>query len=333
MASKDYYGILGISRGASDKDIKDAFRKLARKYHPDVNPGNKTAEDKFKEINQAYEVLSDSQKRKKYDQFGEHWEHADQFKQSGRDGASGANFDFSQFNFSGGQGSSQFTNAAGMDNLFENLFGGMHNRRAQPRRGQDIEHQVEITLEEALSGASRLLNLQTEDPCNTCNGTGRVQKNTCTVCRGSGVIPRVRQLEVKIPAGVRVGSRIRIAGQGAPGQGGSAGNLYLLINIRTHAGFERHDDDLLTDVPLPLTVAVLGGKIEVPTLNGKLELKIPPETQNGRIFRLSGQGMPHLGKESRGDLLAKMTVVLPLNLNSEEKELFSRLRKLRDEQR
>ncbi|MCL2281040.1 MAG: J domain-containing protein [Dehalococcoidia bacterium] len=331
MAGKDYYSILGINRGASDKEIKDAFRKLARKYHPDVNPGNKTAEDKFKEINQAYEVLSDAQKRKDYNQFGENWEHAEQFKQYNRRGASGAGFDYNQFNFSGGQGESQFTNAAGMDNLFENLFGGMRSRRAQPQRGQDIEHSIEITLEEAFNGSSRLLNLQTEDPCKTCNGTGQAQKSICPACQGVGAVSRMRQLDVKIPAGVKTGSRVRIAGQGEPGHSGPAGNLYLLISVRAHANFERQDDDLLTTVLLPLTVAMLGGKVEVPTLNSKLELKVPPETQNGRIFRLIGQGMPHLGKESRGDLLAKISVVLPLNLSVEEKGLFSRLRDLRAE--
>ena len=332
MASKDYYAVLGISRGASEKDIKDAFRKLARKYHPDVNPGNKTAEEKFKEINQAYEVLSDAQKRKDYDQFGEHWEHAEQFKQSRGAGTSGARFDFNQFNFGGGQGKVKFTNAAGMDNLFENLFGGAHNRRAQSRRGQDIEHPVEITLEEAFNGASRLLNLQAEEACPACSGIGQIQKGICPTCHGSGVLPRMRQLEVKIPAGVKVGSRVRIAGQGAPGYDKSAGDLYLLINISAHSSFERHEDDLVTNVSLPLTVAMLGGTVEVPTINGKLELTVPPETQNGRTFRLRGQGMPHLGKESRGDLLAKMNVVLPLKLSNEEKNLFARLRDLRAEQ-
>ncbi|MCL1885164.1 MAG: J domain-containing protein [Dehalococcoidia bacterium] len=331
MAGKDYYNTLGVSRGASEKDIKDAFRKLARKYHPDVNPGNKASEEKFKEINQAYEVLSDAQKRKKYDQFGENWEYAEQFKQQSGQGTSGAGFDFSQFNFGGGQGHTQFTSTDGMDNLFANLFGGARSRRAQPRRGQDIEHPVEITLEEAFGGTNRLLNLQTDDICITCSGTGRVNKSICQACQGSGAILRMRQLEVKIPTGVKTGSRVRIAGQGASGHGGPAGDLYLLISIRAHGSFERHEDDLLTTVALPLSVAMLGGEIEVPTLSGKLELKIPPETQNGRTFRLTGQGMPHLGKGNRGDLLAKMNVVLPLNLSSEERELFSRLRRLRAE--
>jgi DnaJ-class molecular chaperone len=306
MASKDYYNILGIARGATDKDIKAAYRKLARKYHPDVNPGNKAAEDKFKEINQAYEVLSDADKRKKYDQFGEGWEHAGQFTQTGAQGQPGAGFDFSQFNFGGG-GASYTAGGAGMDSIFEELFSGARGRRAHPQRGQDIEHPVEITLEQAFAGTSLRLNLQTAETS------------------------AMRQLEVKIPAGVKTGSRVRVAGKGAPGRGGASGDLYLLISVLPNATFERQDDDLITTVTVPLTAAALGGKVEVPTLKGKLELKIPAETQNGRIFRLAGQGMPRLGKEGRGDLLVRISVVLPQKLSAEEKELFTRLRELRGE--
>jgi molecular chaperone DnaJ len=311
MAAKDYYTVLGINRDATDKDIKAAYRKLARKYHPDVNPGNKAAEEKFKEINQAYEVISDAEKRKKYDQFGEGWEHAGQFSQSGQGG--GATF--------GG--------AEGMDSIFEQMFTGTR-RRAQPRRGQDIEHALDISLEEAFSGTSRLLNLQSEDTCPTCGGTGRVQKAVCATCRGSGTVARVRQLEVKIPAGVKTGSRVRVAGQGGPGHGGPAGDLFLIITVLPHPSIERADDDLLTTVPVPLMIAILGGSVEVPTLKGKLELKVPAETQNGRTFRLAGQGMPHLGKTGRGDLLVKINVVLPLKLSEEEKELFTKLKSLRE---
>jgi len=330
MATKDYYSILGLSRSASDKDIKQAYRKLARKYHPDVNPGNKAAEEKFKEINQAYEVLSDAEKRKKYDQFGEGWEHAEQFSQTGRRGQPGAGFDFSQFNFGGAGGATFTAGGAGMDSIFEELFTGSRGRRPQPRRGQDIEHPVEISLEEAFSGTSRILSLQSEEPCPTCSGTGRTQNAVCATCRGAGAVPRLRQLEVKIPAGVKTGSRVRIAGKGGAGRGGAPGDLYLLITVLPHASFERQDDDLVTNVLLPLTTAMLGGKVEVPTLKGKLELKVPAETQNGRIFRLAGQGMPRLGKEGRGDLLARINVVLPLKLSAEEKELFTRLRSLRE---
>ena len=332
MVAKDFYAILGLSRGATDKDIKAAYRKLARKYHPDVNPGNKAAEEKFKEINQAYEVISDAEKRKKYDQYGENWEHGDQFSQAGgKQGQPGAGFDFSNFNFNNARGGAGFSGGEGMDSIFEDLFTGSRGRRSQPRRGQDIEHTVDVTLEEAFSGTSRILSLQAEEICSACGGTGRLQKAVCPTCRGAGAVPRVRQLEVKIPAGVRTGSRVRVAGQGGAGRGGAAGDLYLLINVLPHASFERQEDDLITTVPLPLTDAMLGGKLAVPTLKGKLELKVPPETQNGRTFRLAGQGMPHLGKEGRGDLLVKVNIVLPLKLSAEEKELFTQLRSLRGE--
>ena len=332
MAAKDYYSILGISRDATEKDIKAAYRKLARKYHPDVNPGNKAAEEKFKEINQAYEVVSDAEKRKKYDQYGEGWEHAGQFTQSGQPGRQsyGSASDFGGFNFGGQGGGATFGGAEGMDSIFEQMFTGTRGRRAQPRRGQDIEHALEISLEEAYSGTARLLNLQSEDTCPTCGGTGRIAKSVCATCGGNGGVSRVRQLEVKIPAGVKTGSRIRVAGQGGTGKGGPAGDLYLVITVAPHALMERGGDDLTTSVPVQLTTAMLGGSVEVPTLKGKLELKVPPETQNGRIFRLSGQGMPHLGKTGRGDLLVKISVVLPLKLSDEEKNIFTKLKSLRE---
>lgn len=332
MAAKDYYYVLGISREATEKDIKAAYRKLARKYHPDVNPGNKAAEEKFKEINQAYEVISDVEKRKKYDQYGEGWEHAGQFTQSGQPGRQsyGAASDFGSFNYGGQGGGATFGGAEGMDSIFEQMFTGTRSRRAQPRRGQDIEHALEIPLEEAYSGTARLLNLQSEDTCPTCGGTGRIGKSVCATCGGSGVVSRVRQLEVKIPAGVKTGSRVRVAGQGGPGKGGPAGDLYLNITVAPHTLIERNGDDLTTSVPVQLTTAMLGGSVEVPTLKGKLELKVPPETQNGRSFRLAGQGMPHLGKTGRGDLLVKINVVLPLKLSDEEKDIFTKLKSLRE---
>jgi len=329
MAGKDYYSILGLNRGASDKDIKQAYRKLARKYHPDVNPGNKAAEEKFKEINQAYEVLSDAEKRKKYDQFGEGWEHADQFARAGTQGGGPGGFDFASFNFGGAPGGTTFSASGDMESLFDELLHGTRGRRSQPRRGEDIEHPVEITLEEAFRGTSRILSLQSQEVCSACGGSGRAGKGVCLTCRGAGAVPRVKQLEVKIPAGVRTGSRVRIAGQGGAGRGGASGNLYLLITVLANPTFERQDDDLYATFQVPLTTAMLGGKVQVPTLKGKVELKIPAETQNGRIFRLAGQGMPHLGREGSGDLLAKASVMLPVKLSTEEKELFTRLRHLR----
>jgi molecular chaperone DnaJ len=327
MAGKDYYDILGVKKSASDKEIKQTYRRLARKYHPDVNPGDKSAEARFKEINAAYEVLSDAEKRKKYDKYGDKWQYADQFEQAQQQQAQWGGFT------PGGGGSYRFEgDAEGLDSIFEELFGGGRGRsfyrRAQPRRGQDLETPIEVTLAEAFSGTNRTISLQIEEPCATCHGTGRIHNLPCSMCRGAGVVANVKRIEVKIPAGVATGSRVRIAGKGQPGPGGS-GDLYLKISVRPHPTLERHGDDLQVSVPVPLTVAVLGGEVQVPTPKGKLALKIPAETQNGRVFRLTGQGMPHLGKTTRGDLLARVNVVLPTKLTEKEKELFRQLDKAR----
>ncbi|MBI2329611.1 MAG: DnaJ domain-containing protein [Chloroflexi bacterium] len=328
MAGKDYYNILGVKRDASEREIKQAFRRLARKHHPDVNPGDKSAEAKFKEINEAHEVLSDKEKRQKYDQFGDQWQHADQFAKAG--GQRAPFRDFRQ-----GDGAQSFRFEEGdFDSLFGDLFQssrrGTSGRRAGPRRGRDMDYPVEVTLEEAYHGTSRILSLQTEEPCSGCGGSGRIQNVPCSVCRGSGVVARLKQLEVKIPPGVKDSSRVRIAGKGEPGYaGGNSGDLYLVTSVKPHRLFERKGDDLHVEVPVPLTVAVLGGEAQVATPKGKLELKIPPETQNGRIFRLTKQGMPQLGNSSRGDLLAKVKIVLPTNLSAEEKKLFEQFSQLR----
>lgn len=322
MAGKDYYSILGVKKDASESEIKQSYRKLARKHHPDVNPGDKSAEAKFKEINEAYEVLSDKEKRKKYDQYGDQWQQADQFaraagqqgfyRDSGRGGAQPLHFE-----------------EGDVESLFSDLF-RTGTRQPRSRRGHDIEYPLEISLEEAYQGASRILHLEGEQACPSCKGTGRIQKVMCATCRGSGTVAGVKQLEVKIPPGVDNGSRVRIAGKGQPGYGGSSsGDLYLVISIRPHHLFERKNDDLYAEVVVSLTAAVLGGEVEVPTLKGKLALKIPPETQNGRAFRLAGQGMPHMNNSSRGDLLAKVKVVLPTELSREEKRLFEQFRQLR----
>ena len=328
MASKDYYNILGIKRDASEQEIKRAYRRLARKHHPDVNPGDKSADAKFKEINEAYEVLSDKENRQKYDQLGGQWQHADQFARArGQQTPSWdmkSSFDAQRFRFEEGD----------LDSLFGDLFqgsrAGTSSRRARPRRGRDIDYPVEVTLEEAYHGTNRTLSLQTEELCPSCHGTGRIQNALCSACRGSGAEPRLKRLEVKIPPGVKDGSRVRIVGKGEPGYaGGNSGNLYLVTSVKPHRLFERKGDDLHVEVTVPLAVAVLGGEVQLPTLKGKLALKIPPETQNGRAFRLAGQGMPHLGNSSRGDLLARVKVVLPTKLTAEEKKLFEQLNQLR----
>ena len=325
MAGKDYYNILGVGRGATEAEIKQAYRRLARKHHPDVNPGNQSAEAKFKEINEAFEVLSDAEKRKKYDQYGDQWQYAEQFAQARAQQSPQWEHaqDGSTFHFDDS------------DNIFEELFQefgrGNRQRTTRPRPGRDLEYPVQITLEEAYHGASRLLNLQSEEVCSGCSGTGRIQNLPCSICHGTGRVPHDKRIEVRIPPGVANGSRVRFAGQGEAGyRGGPNGDLHLIVSVLPHSVFERQEDNLLTTVDVPLTTAVLGGEIHVPTLKGKVILKIPPETQNGRVFNLTGQGMPHLGNSSHGNLLAKVNIILPTKLSKEEKTLFEKLKEMRN---
>jgi molecular chaperone DnaJ len=326
MANKDYYQILGVGRNASEKEIKQAYRRLARKHHPDLNPGDKSAEARFKEINAAYEVLSNPEKRKKYDQFGDQWEYAEQFAKAG--GGGGVRWD-------SGKGGTTFEygDVGDFGDVFSSLFGngGIGSRvRRGPQRGQDMESPIEVSLEEAYHGSARVIQLETAEPCTACGGTGRVGNRVCTMCNGAGVKVVPRRLEVKIPAGVRDGSRIRISGEGVAGRaGGSKGDLYLVVKVLPHKLFERKGDDLYSEVFVPLATAILGGEVKLPTLNGNLSLKIPPETQNSKVFRLAGKGMPQLGNANYGSLFAKVRVVLPTNLTEEERKLFERLRSLR----
>ena len=319
--AKDYYETLGVKRNATEQEIRQAYRRLARKYHPDVNPGDKSAEARFKEINEAHEVLSDPDKRAKYDRYGDKWQYADQFAQA----------EARQSPFTGYEGGGFRFEEGDMESLFGDLFGGRTGTtsRRRTRRVLDTEQPVEVALEEAYTGTSRVMSLQTEEPCPTCNGTGRIRNVLCSQCRGAGTIPKIQRLELHIPPGVTNGSRVRIAGKGGQDYDGHRGDLYLVISVRPDPRFERHDDDLHVDVPIPLAVAALGGEVKVPTPKGSLALKVPPETQNGTNFRLAGQGMPHLGESGRGDLMARVKVVLPSNLNAEERKLFERLRQLR----
>ncbi|GAH03032.1 unnamed protein product, partial [marine sediment metagenome] len=259
-----------------------------------INPGDKSAEEKFKQINEAYEVLSDQEKRQKYDKYGDRWQYADQFEQARRQQPG--------WNFSQGGGRVYFSEE-GVGSLFDDLlrgFGGRAGGRPQPRRGRDLEFPLELTLEEAFSGTTRTLGM--------ADG---------------------KRLEVKIPSGVKDGSRVRISGKGAEGYGGVKGDLYLVTSVRPHRLFRRRGDDLYVDVSVPLVVAMLGGEVKVTTPKGRLSLKIPPETQNGRVFRLARQGMPRLGSSSRGDLLARVRIVLPTKLTQREKELLKQLEQLR----
>lgn len=341
MAEKSYYDTLGVKRDASEKEIRSAYRKLARKHHPDVNPGDKTAEAKFKEINAAHDVISDPEKRRKYDKYGDRWEMADQIEEQQKHaGASaadwfrtapGARTAGSGAGAAGGRSSGGFR-MPDIDADFGDILGNVFRGRkpAGPRRGENLEHPLEITLEEAAKGAARTLTISLGEQCVGCNGTGLAGDAICAVCEGAGVQSKPRRIEVKTPAGVKTSSRVRIAGEGQPGaNGGPKGDLYLTITVAPHERFERKADDLYEEVTVPLYDALLGGEVHVPTLTGRVALKVAPGTQNGKQIRLSGKGMPHLGAAGNGDLYAKVKVVLPLNLNPREQALFEELRSLR----
>ena len=305
MQYKDYYKILGVDKNAGADEIRKAYRKLARKYHPDVNPGDEQAEERFKEINEASEVLTDPDKRAKYDQLGSSWQAYQ--RHGGVD-----SFDWSQWTSPGKGGyvdlndilsSAGTGGSSGFSDFFEAIFGnvGRTRTRTAPRQGQDYHQQIEITLEEAFKGTSRILRI-------------------------GG-----RRIEVKIPKGSKTGTKVRVRGEGASGESsGSKGDLYLEIKVIPDPTFERVGDDLYTELPVDLYTAMLGGEAVVPTFKGKVKLKIPPETQSGRTFRLKAQGMPRLKQaDERGDLYAKVMVKLPENLTDEEIELFEELADIR----
>jgi curved DNA-binding protein len=332
MEFKDYYQTLGVPKTASDKEIKQAYRKLARKFHPDVNPGDKAAEAKFKEINEANEVLGDPDKRKKYDELGANWRLYEQAQQQGQPWPGGAG---SPFDAGGGQGGAWTINMGPggyrtmtedemqelfgdqdpFSDFFKTFFGGgaaggretgraRAGRGTRTQKGRDIEHPVDLTLEEAFHGATRRISIK----------------------QGG----HARSVDVRIPPGVKDGSRVRAAGEGEAGaNGGPAGDLYLRVQTRPHPVFERKGDDLHTTIGVPVTTAVLGGEAQVPTINGSVRLKIPETTQGGQVFRLKGHGMPVVGKpDTRGDLYATVDVQLPRSLTSEQREAYERLAKL-----
>jgi DnaJ-class molecular chaperone len=338
MEFKDYYKALGVERQASADDIKKAYRKLARKYHPDINPGNAEAEQKFKEINEAYEVLSDSEKRQKYDRFGADFRH---YQQSG--GAS--DFDWSQYAQRGTGQRVDFGEMgdAGFSSFFETLFGPGGGRQTsgygpglggmRREKGQDYEQPTEITLEEAFSGTQRQLRLETPQTCTTCGGTGAQNNNVCPTCGGTRVSgSQIRTLTVKVPAGVDTGSRVRVAGEGGPGiRGAARGDLFLVITVLPHPRFERSGNDLKVRTPVDMYTLMLGGETRVPLVSGKtLTLTIPANTPNGKTFRLRGQGMPKLGRpDERGDLFVIAEAQLPTDLSPRERDLVQELRSLR----
>ena len=322
MEFKDYYQTLGVSKTSSDMEIKAAYRKLARKFHPDVNPGDKSAEGKFKEINEAHEVLGDPAKRRKYDELGANWRMYEQAQQQGQPWPGAADFGGGAWNINvGGPGGYRtmtqeemheiFGNEDPFSDFFRTFFGGGGQTRRQrasraPRaqHGRDIESEVELTLEEAFHGATRRISIKHDG--------------------------HARSVDVRIPAGVKDGSRVRAAGEGGAGaNGGAAGDLYLRVRLRPHPVFERKGNDLHAKVPVPVTAAVLGGEAQVPTMTGSVRLKIPEATQNGQVFRLKGHGMPIVGRpDDRGDLYAVADIKLPRTLTKEQRQHYESLAKL-----
>ncbi|MGH2447816.1 MAG: DnaJ C-terminal domain-containing protein [Chloroflexota bacterium] len=334
MEYKDYYKILGVSKTASEKEIKSAYRKLARKYHPDVNPGDKAAETKFKEINEAHAVLSDADKRKKYDTLGPDWEKSFQQAGAGRGRqtytyAGGANADFSDFFESlFGQRGSTGTAGGGFDFDLGSIFGrgGQRQRQTVQQRGQDIEQGIDVSLSEAFDGSSRAFTLQSNETCSTCHGAGLVDDNLCPTCNGAGAVPQTKRLNVKIPAGVKEGSKVRVAGKGNPGaSGGAAGDLYLVVHIVPDPRFRLEGNDLYTEVSVPVSSLALGGEARVPTVKGHVTVKVPAGSQNGRTLKVGGKGMPPLKAGKTGDLYVKINASLPASLNERQRTLFQEL--------
>ncbi|MBE1277723.1 MULTISPECIES: molecular chaperone DnaJ [Enterovibrio] len=345
MSKRDFYEVLGVSRDASERDIKKAYKRLAMKYHPDKNPGDESATDKFKEVKLAYEILTDDQKRAAYDQYG----HA-AFEQGGMGGGG----------FGGG--SADFSDIFG--DVFGDIFGGGRRgggaQRAQ--RGADLRYNMELSLEEAVRGITREIDVPTYvscDPCGgsgakagsspqtcgtchgqgqvqmrqgffavqqtcpTCHGRGKIIKDPCDSCHGQGRVQKTKTLSVKIPAGVDTGDRIRLTGEGEAGEfGAPAGDLYVQVHVRDHHIFTRDANNLYCEVPVSFTMAALGGEVEVPTLDGRVSLKVPSETQTGRMFRMRGKGVQSVRGGGVGDLICKLVVETPVNLSSKQKELL-----------
>jgi molecular chaperone DnaJ len=346
MAKRDYYEVLGVNRDASEEDIKKAYRKLAMQHHPDRNPDNPKAEEKFKEAKEAYEVLCDPDKRAAYDRFGHQGvEHV-----------------------AGAAGGANFADAFG--DIFSEIFGG-GRARANVYRGADLRYNLEITLEEAARGTETKIRIPTLEQCETCHGSGakpgtepvtcptchgqgqvRIQqgffslqqtcprcsgqgkiiKDPCGTCSGAGRVKRQKTLSVKIPAGVDEGDRIRLSGEGEAGvNGGPPGDLYVVIRQKPHSVFQREENDLHCEMPISFTTAALGGEIEIPTLEGSAKIRIPPETQSGKVFRLRNKGIKGVRSQVHGDLMCHVVVETPVNLTSRQKELLMELEAINQE--
>jgi molecular chaperone DnaJ len=319
---KDYYRILGVSKDADDKTIKSAYRRLARKYHPDVAKAKDSGE-RFKEVSEAYEVLSDPEKRQRYDTLGPDWQ---RYAKAGP-GSSGAPGGF-RVEYGGDLG-----DLGDFSEFFRTVFGDLGGRRSaedlfgprRPRRGEDVQANVEVTLEEAFGGTRRTFALDLDEPCPTCQGAGNVKGQPCATCHGGGWQRARRQVEVKIPAGIKSGQRVRVSGEGAGGSG-ARGDLYLAVTVSAHPLFERRGDDIHVSVPITAPEAALGTTIEVPTLKGRVSMKIPPATSSGRAFRLPGYGMPRLKGGGAGDQFVTLKIVMPNDLTPVERELYEKLK-------
>ena len=351
MSKRDYYEVLGVSRSASENELKSAYRKLAMKFHPDRNPGDRTAEEKFKEAAEAYAVLADPQKRAAYDRFG----HA------GVGSAAGAGFDPSVFNEFG-----DFADILGSMFGFGDLFGS-GRRRGGPQRGADLRYDLEVSFEEAAQGTETSIQIPRQETCDTCRGSGaapgsspttcaqcrgqgqvrfqqgfftvartcpvcqgsgRTISKPCTSCRGTGRVTRERKITVKIPAGIASGQQLRLQGEGEAGAaGGPPGHLYVVVHVQEHEFFRRDGNNLFCEIPVNFTTVALGGEILVPTLDGSETIKVPEGTQTGTTLRLKGKGMPDVNGRGRGDLFATIQVQTPRKLNKDQRHLLEQLAK------
>ena len=323
---RDLYAILGLSKGASADEVRKAYRKLARKFHPDLNPGDKQAEERFKDLSLANDVLSDEKKRALYDEFGmeglqagfdparareyKRWAdsgHGFSFRRGAGGEDAGFEFDFGQF----GGGRRRGADDRGFADILNEMFGGAAEEAPSPN-GQDIEYPIEVDLLDALRGTRTSVTVRRPTPCATCKGTGRVGRRACTTCGGTGMVETRERLSVKIPAGVGDGSRVRVAGKGGAGRnGGKPGDLYFVVRVRPHPLIQRNGKDLTIEVPITVPEAVRGATIQVPTLQGRVQLKVPPGSQSGQRLRLRGKGAPDPKGGEPGDLYARLMVQVP----------------------